>query len=149
MSNLGLNVKRIDCCEDGCMLYYKADDQLTKCKFYHRSRYLPHKGGTRRHKSVLVKKMFYLPLIHILQRLYASLETTKQMKWHYENKRYDGALRHPFDEKSWKHFDNVYPNFVADPWHIRLCLFYTILTLFTYYDWILDISSTCTGHGDN
>jgi len=82
VSSLGLKAEKIDCCEDGCMLYYKADDQLAECKFCHCSRYLPHKGGTGRHESVPVKRMFYWSLIPRLQRLYASMETVKQMRWH-------------------------------------------------------------------
>jgi len=66
--------------------------------------------------------MFYLPIIPQLQRLYASVETTSQMKWHYENRRYDGVLRHPSDGKSWKHFDEIYPDFAVDPRHVRLGL---------------------------
>jgi len=105
------------------MLYYKVDDQLTECKFCHCSRYLPYKGGTWRHKNVLVKRMFYLPQIPRLQRLHASMETAKPMRWHYENRIDDGVLRHPSDGKAWKHFDNVYPDFAPDPQHIRLSLY--------------------------
>jgi len=31
-------------------------------------------------------------------------------------------LQHPSDGKAWKHFDNVYPDFAADPRHVRLGL---------------------------
>ena len=33
VSKLGLSSMRIDCCEDGCMLYYKGDADLESCKF--------------------------------------------------------------------------------------------------------------------
>jgi len=38
VSKLGLNSKRIDCCMDGCMLFYdneygKNNDALLECKF--------------------------------------------------------------------------------------------------------------------
>lgn len=32
-SKLGLSSERIDCCEKGCMLYYKDDAILENCKF--------------------------------------------------------------------------------------------------------------------
>jgi len=35
--------------------------------------------------------MFYLPLIPKLQRLYISMETAKQMRLHYKNRRYEGV----------------------------------------------------------
>ena len=31
-------------------------------------------------------------------------------------------MQHPSDGKAWKHFDNVYPDFAADPHHVRLGL---------------------------
>ena len=74
VSSLGLKAQKIYCCEDGCMLYYKDDEQLTKWKFCHLS--------TRRHRSVPIKRMFYLPIIPRLQRLFALMETAKQMRWH-------------------------------------------------------------------
>jgi len=64
--------------------------------------------------------MFYLPIIPRLQRLYASMDSTSKMRWHHENKRGDGLFRHPSDGKAWKHFDNIYPDFTADPRHVRL-----------------------------
>jgi len=33
VSKLGLSSIRIDCCEKGCMLYYKEDVNLESCKF--------------------------------------------------------------------------------------------------------------------
>jgi len=30
---LGLEAKRIDCCMDGCMLYYSNDGALNECQF--------------------------------------------------------------------------------------------------------------------
>jgi len=44
-----------------------------------------------------MKKIFYLPIIPILQRLFASMQITGQMTWHYDNRRPLGVLRHPFN----------------------------------------------------
>ena len=44
------------------------------------------------------------------------------MRWHFENKREDGILRHPCDGEAWKHFHKIYPNVVVDPRHVRLGL---------------------------
>ena len=33
ISKIGLNEVKIDCCLNGCMLYYKDDTTLTHCKF--------------------------------------------------------------------------------------------------------------------
>ena len=39
VSKLGLEAKRIDCCVDGCMLYYNNDGVLTECKLCNKLRY--------------------------------------------------------------------------------------------------------------
>ncbi|KAK6796413.1 hypothetical protein RDI58_004114 [Solanum bulbocastanum] len=39
VSKLGLSSIRIDCCENGCMLYYKEDVDLESCKFCRHPRY--------------------------------------------------------------------------------------------------------------
>jgi len=104
------------------MLYYKDDSQLNECKFCGLPRYLPTKGHNKRYKQVPIKRMLYLSIIPRLQRLYASMDSTSKMRWHHDNKQGDGLLRHPSDGKAWKHFDNVYPDFVADPCHVRLGL---------------------------
>jgi len=54
---LGLKAKRIDCCVDGCILCYDNDIVLTEV-------------GTSNKKSILVKAMFYFPIIPRLQRLF-------------------------------------------------------------------------------
>ena len=35
VGKLGLTAEKIDCCPNGCMLYYKDDLGLRDCKFYH------------------------------------------------------------------------------------------------------------------
>ncbi|KOM41381.1 hypothetical protein LR48_Vigan04g157900 [Vigna angularis] len=76
VSKWGLQSQRIDCCVDGRMLFYdneygKNDITLLKCKFCGKPRYQPRKTGTTTTKQVLVKLMFYFPLILRLQRMYA------------------------------------------------------------------------------
>ena len=80
VSKLGLKANKIDCCRDGCMLFYKEDNNLNKCKFCHKARYLPSKTGMGNYKDIPVKRMFYLPIILRLQRLYASTATAAKMR---------------------------------------------------------------------
>ena len=105
VSKLGLEAKRIDYCVDGCMLYYDNDVALTECKFCNKPRYRAKTIGTSNRKPVPVKAMFYFHITPRLQRLFASIQTTRQMSWHYDNRRSSGMLRHPFDGEAWKHFD--------------------------------------------
>ncbi|XP_019240825.1 PREDICTED: uncharacterized protein LOC109220814 [Nicotiana attenuata] len=120
VSKLGLSSERIDCCEKGCMLFYKDDAALENCKFCNQPRYK--KVINSKSKKVPVKAMHYLPLIPRLKRLYASMSSAPHMKRHYENRRPPGILCHPSDGEAWKHFDRVFPDFASEPRNIRLGL---------------------------
>ncbi|GAU18184.1 hypothetical protein TSUD_248850 [Trifolium subterraneum] len=121
VSKLGLEVKKIDCCVQGCMLFYDNefgtnDGALEECKFCNAPRYQVCNNDVHRtQKRVSVKSMFYLPIIPRLQRLFASMETASQMTWHYYNKTNSDVMRHPCDGLAWKHFDAMYRDFAEDP----------------------------------
>ena len=60
VSKLGLTSRRIDCCIQGCMLFYdseygKTDDSLIRCKFCDMPRYRDHNIGGNTKKLVLIK----------------------------------------------------------------------------------------------
>lgn len=80
VSKLGLEVEKIDCCVNECLLYYKEDNTLTQCRVCEAARYVPRKNGMGKYKDVVVKRIFYFPIIHRLQRLYASKESAAQMR---------------------------------------------------------------------
>ena len=65
--DLGMDVQEIDCCPNGCMLYYKQVDSLSACNFCGHARHLPRKSNQRGHKDVSYAKMHYVPLIPRLQ----------------------------------------------------------------------------------
>ncbi|CAK8560568.1 unnamed protein product [Lathyrus sativus] len=121
VSKLGLEVKKINCCIGGYMLFYDNefginDETLEECKFCKSLRYaVRSKGIDRKQKRVVVKFMFYLPMIPRLQRMFASMHSAIQMTWHYTNTISSGMMRHPSDGEAWKHFDRVHPKFVAEP----------------------------------
>ena len=83
------------------MLYYKDDSALTHGKFCEIPRFKPKKVGSGRYKDVPYKRIYYLPLIHKLKRLYASMSSTPHMRWHYENKRIDSVMTHPSHGETW------------------------------------------------
>jgi len=51
-----------------------------------------------------------------------SSKLAKYMHWHKEERPDDGLMRHPADSKAWKHLDELYPYFAADPQNVRLAL---------------------------
>ncbi|XP_075091135.1 uncharacterized protein LOC142171635 [Nicotiana tabacum] len=118
VSKLGLSSMRIDCYEDGCMLYYKGDAYLESYKFCEKPRF---KRVSSRQK-VVVKSMHYLPLIPRLKRLYASMSSAPHMRWHYKNRRSPGIMCHPSDGEAWKHFDRTYPDYASELRNVRLGL---------------------------
>ncbi|XP_024630664.2 uncharacterized protein [Medicago truncatula] len=125
---LGLEEKKIDCCVNGCMLFYdnefgKNDGALEECKFCNSPRYgVSGDDVDRKKKRVAVESMFYLPIIPRLKRLFASMHTVGHMTWHYYNKIDSEVMRHPCDGVAWQHFDKVHPDFANDPRNVRLGL---------------------------
>lgn len=118
LHSLGLPVEKIYCCESGYILYWGDDEYLTYCKFCCDQRY-KHCGGSRKRKLVPYKKMYYFSLIPRLQRLYSSHATATNMRWHHENIKEDGVMRHPSDAEAWKHFNETHSFFVVEPRNVR------------------------------
>jgi hypothetical protein len=114
VSKLGLEVRKIDCCISGCMLFYDnefgtKDGALEECKFCQSPRYkVRSKAIDCKQKRVVVKSMFYLSIIPRLKRMFASMHNASQMTWHHTNKTSSGTMRHPSDSEAWKHFDRIW-----------------------------------------
>ncbi|XP_060182916.1 uncharacterized protein LOC132612852 [Lycium barbarum] len=118
VSKLGHSSVRIDCCENGCMLYYKDDVGLESCKLCGSNRFKKTRSG----KGIVVKAMHYLPLILRLKRLYASNSSAPHMGWHSENRRPPGVMCYPSDGEAWQNFDRTYLDFAVEPRNVRLGL---------------------------
>ena len=92
---LGLLVEKIHYCNNGCMIYWGEDSELTSCKFYKHSRYKRWRGGSSKNKiNVPYKKMYYFSLTSRLQRLYASNVMVKKMRWHAEHEIEEEVMHH-------------------------------------------------------
>ena len=44
------------------------------------------------------------------------------LRWHVDERRMDGMIRHPADCTQWKTFDSLYPSFAQEPRNLRLAL---------------------------
>ncbi|CAH9132998.1 unnamed protein product [Cuscuta epithymum] len=119
LSLLGMKHQSIDCCPNGCMIYWKADNELMECKFCSSARYMI---NNQSNTSIPLSRMEYFPITPRLQRLYASETTAEKMRWHKDHHTEQGVMRHPSDAKAWSHFDNLYPYFAQDPRNVRLGL---------------------------
>jgi hypothetical protein len=51
-----------------------------------------------------------------------SSKTTKSMRWHREDRREDGFIRHPADMPTWKNFNDLHLDFSKDVHNVRLGL---------------------------
>ncbi|XP_065878103.1 uncharacterized protein [Euphorbia lathyris] len=121
IQGLGLPVEKIDCCVQGCMLYWRDDDALLNCKVCGHARYKT-KRGSAKHKLIPFRKMVYFPLTPRLRRLYASTATAEHMRWHHEHACDEGTMCHPCDSEAWKHFNSTNKSFAAESRNVRLGL---------------------------
>ncbi|CAA7043670.1 unnamed protein product [Microthlaspi erraticum] len=118
--SLGLPMHKIDVCQDNCMLFWKGDDKLLKCRFCGKDRYKPKPGGGG--KKVPYQRMFYMPIGDRLKRLYQSERTASHMRWHAEHLSPEVEMHHPSDGEAWKHFNKVYPQFAVEHRNVYLAL---------------------------
>ncbi|WVZ01850.1 hypothetical protein V8G54_022656 [Vigna mungo] len=126
VSKLGFEIKKIDCCLNGCMRFYdnengKNDASLVECKFCGHPRFQTLHPGRSQGKPIAFKSMFYLSIIPRLQRMFTSMQTAQHMTWHDGNK-IEGVLCHPSDSEAWKHFNRKHPSFASEPCNVRLGL---------------------------
>ncbi|XP_075507349.1 uncharacterized protein LOC142544170 [Primulina tabacum] len=114
IKGLGLPVEKIDCCRNNCMIYWRDDFDLQQCRFCGHPRYKPSLRRTVKKKKVPWNRMYYFPLTSRFQRLHASVETAKHMRWHSEHVQDGDAMCHPSDSPAWKNFDTTHPDFALE-----------------------------------
>src|SRR3954467_12050955 len=119
-----VDYKKIDACENDCMLFWKQEKNLDFCKICNVSRWKTnaHSPTDNQRKKVPRKVLRHFPLIPRLQKLYAVKLTAKDMRWHAEERHDDGILRHPADSDAWKDFDNKHVEYALEPRNVRLGL---------------------------
>ncbi|XP_050115699.1 uncharacterized protein LOC126593651 [Malus sylvestris] len=120
LKGLGLGYEKIHACVNNCILFYKENKALDKCPVCNEPRFKM--TSQNRNTKIPQKVMRYLPLKPRLQRLYMSMHTATDMRWHKEGRVNDDVMRHPADGEAWKEFDRMYPDFAADPRNVRLGL---------------------------
>jgi hypothetical protein len=125
MRELRLGYEKIPVCVNGCMLFWKDNENAKNCKVCGKSKWKQNKDGvesSQRLKRKPKKVLRWFPLKSRLQRLFMSSKTALHMKWHAEKHTDDGILRHPADALAWKAFDSKYPDFASDSRNVRLGL---------------------------
>ncbi|XP_038708541.1 uncharacterized protein LOC120003590 [Tripterygium wilfordii] len=121
MRNLGLSYQRIHACKNGCVLFWKENEDKQECPTCGDSRWVERYG--KRHNKVPKKVLLYFPLMPRLQRLFMCRKTAMHMRWHKDVRvPEEGMLRHPADSEVWKDFDNKHSWFAKEPRNVRLGL---------------------------
>ncbi|GJR27662.1 hypothetical protein Tco_1103894 [Tanacetum coccineum] len=126
MCPLGLEVQRIDACPKDCILYRKGYKDLHKCPVCKVSRYkdttLTEFDEDVTKNGPAAKVLWYLPIIPRLKQLYSNPKNAKLLRWHAEDRKHDGKMRHVADASQWKNIDNHYTKFGDEIRNIRFGL---------------------------
>ncbi|XP_050897643.1 uncharacterized protein LOC127104501 [Lathyrus oleraceus] len=66
--------------------------------------------------------MWYLPVIQRLKRLFANTNDEKNIRWHLDERVFDGKILHVADSLQWKKIDSLFPDFALESKNHRLGL---------------------------
>ena len=126
---LGLEVLKIHACINDCILYRGEYENLNECPVCTALRYKIRGDdpgddveGEKPRKRVPAKVMWYAPIIPRLKRLFRNKEHAKLLRWHKEDRKSDGELRHTADGTQWRKIDREFKDFAADARNIRFGL---------------------------
>ena len=118
---LGLDVQKIHACINDCILYRgKEYENLDKCPVCNALRYKIRRDdpgdveGEPLRKRVPAKVMWYAPIIPRLKRMFRNKEHARLLRWHKEDRKKDGKLRHPADGSQWRKIERDFPDFAGD-----------------------------------
>ncbi|XP_071713972.1 uncharacterized protein [Rutidosis leptorrhynchoides] len=127
MCPMGLEIQRIHACPNDCILYRNKDKDLHQCKVCGTSRYKYGKSTDNVDSDVSengppTKLLWYLPIIPRLKRLFLNEKDAKLLRWHAEDRKNDGKMRHVADSHQWKNFDKDFEEFGDEIRNIRFGL---------------------------
>ncbi|PNY02971.1 hypothetical protein L195_g026293 [Trifolium pratense] len=122
---MGMEYKKIHACPNDCILYRNEFEELKRCPRCGLSRYKVKDNdfncdGSIQHPPA--KVLWYLPIIPRLKRLFNNVNDAKNIRWHADERKCDGYVRHPADSIQWKKIDALYPEFGNEPRNLRLGL---------------------------
>ncbi|XP_071713679.1 uncharacterized protein [Rutidosis leptorrhynchoides] len=122
MCPMGLEIQRIHACPNDYMLYRNENENLHECKVCGTSRYKRGKPTDEDsdENGPPAKVLWYFPIIPRLKRLFANTKTAKLLRWHAEERKKDGKIRHVADLVQWRTIDNEFKDFGNEIRNIRL-----------------------------
>ncbi|WVZ84511.1 hypothetical protein U9M48_031540, partial [Paspalum notatum var. saurae] len=121
-----LKYERIHACPNDCIIYWGKYKENESCLICETSRYKkkdrPEELEGKEKKKIPAKVFWYFPVIPRLERLFANPAHAKLLRWHAEQRKKDGKLRHPADASQWREIDSMYEMFGKEPRNIRFAL---------------------------
>ncbi|KAI3679500.1 hypothetical protein L2E82_51279 [Cichorium intybus] len=126
MCPMDLEIERIHACPNDCMLYRNEHANLHECITCGTSRYMQ-KKGTEVNSNVTkngppAKLLWYLPVVPRLKRLFANDKDAKLIRWHADERKRDGKMRHVADSPQWENIDSEFTEFGCEIRNIRFGL---------------------------
>lgn len=99
------------------------------------------------------KVLRYLPIISRFKRIFANANDAKYIRWHVDEIKCDGNIRHVADSLQWKKIDSLFMDFGIEPRNLRLglstngmnpfgnlstnhSLWHVLLTIYNIYHWL-------------
>nr|XP_004492006.1 uncharacterized protein LOC101504571 [Cicer arietinum] len=107
---MDMEYRKIHACHNDYLLYRNEFEELTKCPRCGLSCYKMKDGDSiydESSKRPPAKVLWYLPIVP---------------RWHADERKRDGQLRHPADSLKWKKINDLYPEFGSEPRNLRLGL---------------------------
>ncbi|KAJ9560349.1 hypothetical protein OSB04_005509 [Centaurea solstitialis] len=123
---MGLEIERIHACPNDCILYRNEYANLHECNRCGTSRYKGGKCVEENSNEVkngpAAKLLWYLPIVPRLKRLFANAKDAKLLRWHAEERKIDGKIRHVADSPQWRNIDSDFEEFSDEIRNIRFGL---------------------------
>nr|GEZ02036.1 hypothetical protein [Tanacetum cinerariifolium] len=122
---MGLEIKRIHACPNDCMLYrdeYKNLHAYVTCKTSRYKKEPDEIDDDVTKNRPLAKLLWYFPIIPRLKRLFENKKEAKLLRWHFDQCKDDGKLRHVTDSPQWRKINNKFPEFAKEIRNIRFGL---------------------------
>ncbi|KAI3740168.1 hypothetical protein L2E82_30590 [Cichorium intybus] len=126
MCTMDLEIERIHACPNDCMLYRNEYANLHECITCGKSRYTSKKqmeyNSDVKKNGPPAKLLWYLPIVPRLKRLFANSKDAKLLRWHAEERKRDGKIRHVADSPQWRNIDYEFEEFGDEIRNIRFGL---------------------------
>jgi hypothetical protein len=125
---MGLKIERIHACPNDCVLYrgeYEAMHICPKCgvsRYKRKDRDSDDCNDEGKKGHAAAKVVWYFPIIPRFKRLFANPKDAKLLRWHEEERKRDGKLRHPADSPQWRNIDRHFREFGGESRNLRFGL---------------------------